>query len=146
VNTFSKERPYLLDVAADLLMPLEEAAFLVRRDARVCALPLVVRELFLEAGYETTERIALYEDLAAIWHELPLPGLYHGALTRALALDTGLPFDERARIVTMLVATGAGDDRLRPLVESMIFERTDSLDLLAAAGVPDRLLRDPHRP
>ncbi|NUW32839.1 hypothetical protein HTZ77_15555 [Nonomuraea sp. SMC257] len=142
VNTFPEERPYLLDVAADLLMP-DEAVFLVRRDARICALPLVVRDLFLETGSETTERISLYEDLAEVWDELPHLDLYLGALTRALALDTGLPFDERARIVTMLVAMGAEHDRLRPLVESMIFERTDSLDLLAAAGVPDDLLRRP---
>lgn len=142
VDTFPEERAYLLDVAADLLLKDEEV-FLVRRDGRICALPLVVRELFLEAGSETTERVALYEDVAAVWQELPHQELYLGALTRALTLDTGLPFDERARIVTMLLAGGALEDRLRPLVESMIFERTDSLDLLAAAGVPDALLRAP---
>ncbi|NUW38922.1 NACHT domain-containing protein [Nonomuraea rhodomycinica] len=145
VHTSREERPYFLDLAADLMGEEEEAA-LVQSDGRLRPLSLVVRDLFLHDGSGSVERVALYEDLASVWNELPQPGFHLDVLIRALTLDTGLPFDERARIVTALAGTGAGDHRLRPLVESMIFERTDSLDLLAAAGVPGDLLRDPNRP
>ncbi|MGW7484904.1 NACHT domain-containing protein [Nonomuraea muscovyensis] len=145
------ERPYLLNRDLDLLtdsLPARDGVVVVARTSgRVVTLTRLVEELLMSGSLPVRERVALYLDAIAALTALPASRGRRklDLLLRALALEgRDLPFEDRARIVAELLRAGVERDVLRPLLESMLFERTDSLTLLTGAGVPEELLREAH--
>ncbi|WP_420819184.1 NACHT domain-containing protein, partial [Nonomuraea lactucae] len=146
------ERPYLLNLDIDLLTdsPPARDGFVVvaRTSGRVVTLTRLVDELLMSGSLSARDRVVLYLDAIAALATLPAsrgrPKL--DLLLRALALEgADLPFEDRARIVAELLKAEVEREALRPLLESMLFERTDSLAILTGAGVPEELLRDARR-
>lgn len=145
------ERPYLLNRDLDLLtdsLPDRDGVVVVTRTSgRVVTLTRLVEELLMSGSLPVRERVARYLDAIAALTALPASRGRRklDLLLRALALEgPDLPFEDRARIVAELLRAGVERDVLRPLLESMLFERTDSLTLLTGAGVPEEVLREAH--
>jgi hypothetical protein len=152
-----QERPYLLNVDADLLTdPLHaddethpSLIVVQRASGQVVSCTRLVEEVLMNRPAGVEARVELFADaIAAVtaFQTLRNRRLLDLVL-RALALEgPALPFQDRAAILSGLARDGVEPALWRPLLESMFFERSDSWEILLRAGVPEATLREMREP
>lgn len=151
------ERPYLLNIDADLLTDSLRAddethpslIVVQRSSGQVVSCTRLVEEVLMNRPSSIEARVALYAD--AIAAVTAFRTLEHRRLLdlvlRALALEgSAIPFKDRAGLLGGLAGDGVDPALWRPLLESMFFERSDSWELLLRAGVPEAAMREVRSP
>lgn len=152
-----EERPYLLNVDADLLTDSPHAddeahpslIVVQRTSGQVVSCTRLVEEVLMNRPSSAEARVALYAD--AIAAVTALQTLRSRRLLdlvlRALTLEgPAMPFEDRAGILGGLAEDGVDPALWRPLLESMFFERSDSWEILLRAGVPEAVMREVRKP